>query len=85
MLKIKDDVNLKELEMFGFKYDKGTKTYYKNCKGTFNKFIVPTKDDLDVCKGQIIFHNESNFSTTLYLDTLYDLIKKGLVEKIREE
>ena len=85
MLKIKDGVKLKELEKFGFKYDKDTETYYKNCVGTFNKFIVSTKDDLDVCKGQIIFHNESNFSTTLYLDTLYDLIEKGLVEKIKEE
>jgi len=82
MLKIKDDVNLKELEKFGFKYDEETKMYYKNCTGTFNKFLIPTEDDLDVFRGQIIFHNESNFATTLYLDTLYDLIQAGLVEKI---
>lgn len=55
--------------------------YYKNCTGTFNKFFIPTEDDLDTFKGQIIFYNESNFATTLYLDTLHDLITAGLVEK----
>lgn len=85
MLKIKDNINLKELKKFGFKYDKKTKTYYKKCLGTFNKFIVATEDDEDVCRGQIVFLNESNFQATLYLDVLYDLIEKGLVEKIREE
>ena len=84
MLKIKDDVDLKELEKFGFKYDEETKMYYKNCTGTFNKFFIPTENDLDTFKGQIIFHNESNFNTTLYLDTLYYLITTGLVEKMEE-
>lgn len=84
MLKIKDEVDLKELEKFGFKYDEETKMYYKNCIGTFNKFFIPTENNLDEFRGQIIFHNQSNFATTLYLDTLYDLIQAGLVEKIEE-
>lgn len=82
MLKIKDNVDLKELERFGFKKDKESGVYYKKCLGTFNKFYVMTEDDIDTCKGQILFHNESNFQTTLYLDDLYNLIKADLVEKV---
>lgn len=82
MLKIKDGVDLKGLEIFGFKYNEELNCYYKHCNGTFNKIFVMIEDDIDVCWGQIIFHNESNFQTTLYLDTLYDLIQAGLVEEI---
>lgn len=81
MLKIKDSVPLKKLEEFGFKYDEEMQYWYKHCLGTFNKFIVLTEDDIDSCKGQIVFYNDSAFNTTLYLDTLYDLITAGLVEK----
>lgn len=84
MLKIKDNVDLKELEKFGFKYDEEMKYYYKHCLGTFNKFLVSTIDDIDTCKGQIIFYNDSEFNATLYLDTLYDLIKADLVEKVKD-
>lgn len=59
--------------------------YYKHCLGTFNKFIVLTTDDIDSCKGQIVFYNDSAFNTTLYLGTLYDLIQAGLVEKVGGE
>ena len=84
MLKIKDDVDLKELEKYGFKYDEEMKYWYKHCLGTFNIFIVLTEDDIDSFKGQIVFYNDSAFNTTLYLDTLYDLIKADLVEKVEE-
>ena len=82
MLKIKNDVNLKELEKFGFEYSEDMKYWYKHCLGTFNKFIVLTEDDIDSFKGQIVFYNDSAFNTTLYLDALYDLIKADLVEKV---
>lgn len=85
MLKIKDEVDLKELEKFGFKYDEQMNYWYKHCLGTFNKFIVLTEDDIDSFNGQIVFYNDSAFNTTLYLDTLYDLIQAGLVEKVEEE
>lgn len=81
MLKIKDNVDLKELEKFGFKYDESMNYWYKKCLGTFNKFIILTENDMDSCKGQIVFYNDSAFNTTLYLDTIYDLITAGLVEK----
>ena len=84
MLKIKDDVDLKELEKFGFKYDEEMKYYYKHCLGTFNKFLVLTIDDIDSCKGQIVLYNDGAFNTTLYLDVLYDLIQAGLVEKVSD-
>ena len=82
MLKIKDNVDLKELEKFGFIYDEELNHYYKRCIGTFNKFIVFIEDDIDVCRGLIILHNNSEFNVTLYLETLYDLIKADLVEKV---
>ena len=84
MLKIKDDVDLKVLEKFGFKYDEEMNCYYKRCQGTFNKFIVLIEDDIDSVYGQIVFYNDRAFNTTLYLDTLYELIQEGLVEKIKE-
>lgn len=34
MLKIKDNVDLKELEKFGFKYDEELEIWYKHCIGT---------------------------------------------------
>lgn len=85
MLKIKDNVDLKELEKFGFKYDTELNHWYKNCIGTFNKFIIFTENDIDSFRGQIIFYNNSAFNTTLYLDTLYDLMKADLVEKVEDE
>lgn len=81
MLKIKDDFDLKGLENFGFVYDEETDCYYKKCLGTFNKFIILNSEDDDYPKGGIIFYNDSAFRTTLYLETLYDLIQAGIVEK----
>ena len=52
MLKIKDEVDLKELEEFGFKYDEEMDYYYKHCAGTFNKFIVLTKTDIDALEDK---------------------------------
>lgn len=76
---------MKELEKFNFKYDEDMKYWYKHCIGTFNKFIVLTEKNIDSCIGQILFYNDSAFNTTLYLDTLYDLIQSGLVEKMWKE
>lgn len=71
MIKIKDDVDLKELEKFGFKNEQGflqknTKciTYYIN-KDT-RTIEIWTNDAYEVILDS----------------TLYDLIQAGLVEKI---
>ena len=71
MLKIKDDVDLKELEKFGFIKDKNI-YYYKNVFSVNvlmifdnRKISNPTDDN-----GNVI---------------LYDLIQAGLVEKVEDK
>jgi hypothetical protein len=75
MLKIKDSVDLKELEKFGFKYEyeyvteeQKSEFYYKN--------------------GLYIFLGNRKLDDDAYgireLETIYDLIKDGLVEKVEE-
>ena len=84
MLKIKDDVDLKELEKYGFDVEKENYIYkVTNCANY--KF-----DGLDL----IIFeekiltdlktHHYFNFKDDSAYDTLYDLIKADLVEKVEE-
>lgn len=71
MLKIKDNVDLKKLEKFGFKKDKNI-YYYKNVFGVIvlrifdnRKISNPTDDNANVL--------------------LYDLIKADLVEKVEDK
>lgn len=71
MLKIKDNVDLKELEKYGFK-----KKYYYNA-------ICIVREDR---KHDIFFDLKTRkllFVNCGY-DTLYDLIKDGLVEKVED-
>lgn len=76
MLKIRDEIDLKELEKFGFIF-------------RANLFYKPSKKDRDLvdvlihqeskiidCSG-ILGHNEK-------LDIIYDLIKADMVEKVEE-
>ena len=81
MLKIKDNVDLKELEKFGFKYieDLLTKKPYYFKK----KYLENANDD------RICYHIEVNTRKIIIsrldgdLDnTLYDLIKADLIEKV---
>ncbi len=77
MLKIKDKVDLKELEKFGFVYEENYEIKFYS---------------LDVCKKNIGFdgfrvyvsdreiNNYSIKNDTL--DILYDLIQAGIVEKV---
>lgn len=74
MLKIKDEVDFKELEKFGLKpefnfIDKSKIDYYK-CRS------------FKVCKNRTIL--PYNGTNTERYDTLYDLIQAGLVEKVEE-
>jgi len=75
MLRIKDGIDLKELEKFGFKYDGG---------GDFYVF----KTELPYGAPHIIIDAESREISTTGGDTilskLYDLIIAGLVEKVEE-
>ena len=82
MLKIKDDIELKELEKFGFR------------NGTRNRYIYITKSngvesqmyvDLTPCNNN---NNELKIETSSFSipekikNKLYDLIKADLVEKV---
>ena len=78
MLKIKDDVDLKELEKFGFVYFNDKRSARYGC--------------LDYQKGNLeIFINNARVITmasdkvVIDLEVLYDLIKAGLVEKVDDK
>ena len=85
MLKIKDNVDLKELEKYGF---------YKPKKGEYKDYVLMTNDDnknsshISICnydgKQRNIMLIEQGYSYKLGQDTLYDLIKANLVEKVDE-
>ena len=82
MLKIKDNVDLKELEKCGFKryrmiYKKDTIRYGGNLKE--NKQIYIEENSRNISLG-IGF-----FNTDIELDTIYDLIKANLVEKVEDD
>lgn len=81
MLKIKDNIDLKELEKYGFKlsndkticeygYDKYDVTIYFSTKNRILKSDVPFYSDLE--------------DSDSHLEVLYDLIKDGLVEKVED-
>ena len=75
MLKIKDNVDLKELEKYGFKNKCGA--CWKPKKGTWE--VMEIKIDL---KTKIITMPGLSDMFHTREDTLYDLIKADLVEKI---
>ncbi|MBR3163574.1 MAG: hypothetical protein IKF17_05705 [Clostridia bacterium] len=82
MLKIKDDIDLKELEKFGFlkykimQHGKVETKYKKDIRAgayVVNNYIVGT--DRIIHYNSMSVHNELD-------DTIYDLIKADLVEKV---
>lgn len=75
MLKIKDNVDLKELEKYGFIFKCGM--CWKPKKGTWE--VIEVKIDLET--KIISFPGLSDMFHTRE-DTLYDLIKADLVEKV---
>lgn len=86
MLKIKDDVDLKELEKFGFTNEEsGFKNCYtKNIDYTnyeYNKIYI-MKNNRIVRLGH--YQDEYGATDTLNLDIIYDLIQAGLVEKVSD-
>lgn len=93
MLKIKDNVDLKELEKFGFKpkYNEDTGkiiAYQKvNKEAEYEGLIV----NIERIKSKIrIFKRTkqcwiiNKYNEYFDIDTLYDLIQAGLVEKVEE-
>lgn len=78
MLKIKDNVDLKELEKYGFEENS---FYYSK---TFNFEYYKVEIDIEKDRKYLIIKNDyydSNYAC--YIPSLiYDLIKADLVEKI---
>lgn len=78
MLKIKDNVDLKELEKYGFvKRKSELRRYYYNCPNAVTSISKNRK---------IENWDDSFFGRALPSDEilLHDLIKDGLVEKVKE-
>ena len=79
MLKIKDNVDLKELEKFGFTYndDNGK---YKFCERNVDG---ATYIYVNIWNRKIVYRQERD-KDTMCLTKLYDLIQAGLVEKVED-
>ena len=78
MLKIKDNVDLKVLEKFGFKKD-----YYVDSAVYVKKFEIGSA----YMESIIVWINDRRIqieSAIELLGTFYDLIQTGLVEKVEE-
>lgn len=90
MLKIKDDVDLKELEKFGFSRESyigsDKKTWIKVNFTTQYKYCDVTVSEED--RGiniRILTIDSSDTILDEEVTTLFDLIQAGLVEKVGED
>lgn len=86
MLRIKDDVDLKELKKFGFKFDNDTGKYsfkiiYEYIRGVRGaaEITVQTWD-----RKIYVWSNTDCVKDERLVCVIYDLIQAGLVEKIEE-
>jgi hypothetical protein len=86
MLKIKDNVDLKELEKFDFEYreedDEDSKWHYW-CPKINSGISIDVVNELNPELVRIIDDGHFGFDKT-DLDIIYDLIKADLVEKVEE-
>ena len=84
MLKIKDNVDLKELEKYGFKRMKNH--FYKCKRSSYSKSLKNGYIEIDSNTRWISQDGTGFFrkDEIIYQDTLYDLIKADLVEKIED-
>lgn len=86
MLKIKDDYDLNILKKYGFKHEKDNEKIisrwdYWVLKLKNTEYYIETKNRI------IDIENESKYNGYLYtldLDTLYDMIQDGIIEKESE-
>lgn len=88
MLKIKDNVDLKELEKFGFVL-KEVKNFNKRKVNVYCLLDKDDKDDIQFYfrENRTIAYNnypECRSENQIY-DALYDLIKADLVEKVDDK
>lgn len=84
MLRKKDNVNIRELEKFGFKYGARDKFLYKTKSNGIESIIYI---DLLPChnnNNEVKIETPSHTIPNKIVDKLYDLIKADLVEKVEE-
>lgn len=83
MLKIKDNVDLKELEKFGFEFDEYEEENYYNyfCgdNTTYLQVFVKTRQ---IALNSGLYGDYPRFYFDKQLDIIFDLIEAGLVEKV---
>lgn len=81
MLRIKDDVDLKELEKFGFEDELDRFFYYEftepNCNSELRLYIE--KDTRKISTGIDMYCSPYKVH-----NKIYDLIQAGLVEKVED-
>ena len=80
MLKIKDNVDLKELEKFGFNYDEGYEWQNVVCYKYVDEYYC-----IEAFKDEVRMYL---FEEGIFIDipdVLYDLIKADLVEKVSDK
>ena len=82
MLKIKDNVDLKELEKFGFEYREYSleSSNYRFYDFTPNNSISVIQIEIT---SRLIYLNDNNKYDGL--SKIYDLIQAGLVEKVEDK
>ena len=83
MLKIKDNVDLKELENYGFTVTPSGTAYslfksYPKTSDELDITIIPSTRELDVYVSELWLLDD-------LFDSIFDLIKAGLVEKVEGE
>lgn len=82
MFKIKDNIDLKELERFDFRYDDDTGKYIKCKIGNINMQLIVRAWDRKI---YIIANTYCNsIKDTGLIEVIYDLIQAGLVEKVSD-
>jgi len=78
MLKIIDNVDLKELEKYGFKYTIGEDYHKSNLNMSIS---LSDNQELNIECDDCYFNEDINEC----IEWIYDLIKDGLVEKVENE
>lgn len=79
MLKIKDNVDLKELEKFGFKKNRDADWLEKWLDNNFRVCILCDNKNITI---DCVSAEDINWTENLGF--IYDLIQAGLVEKVEE-
>lgn len=81
ILKIKDSVDLKELEKLGFSYVRDGYDYYSYTENTsfieYEIMIAISSREITV-----FAYCDDNYECEIDIDIIYDLIASGFVEKI---